>query len=292
MELFQLRYFTSVARTGSFSEAARLCHVSQPSLSAQIRLLEEDLGRKLFERSVKGATLTPAGRRLLRTAEQMRRQELDLRGDLRRETHLEPARLSLAVQPMLAAAVLPRALQACLKEDPDLIVAVRERHQGACLDAVVQGEVEGALVALPPDLPAPLVSRPLFTSRMMAVLPRRHRLARAARLRGSDLRDQPLLVLSGPLALEDFWGRGRRQHADDRLVCATDQALTALELCAHGLGIALVPDLLSAQASRLGLAAVPLLGPRVAFKCGLVQRSAAPPSPAWARLAVSLERMR
>ena len=65
MELHQLRYFVATAEAGSFSKGARACHVAQPSLSQQVRKLEDGLGVRLFDRVGRGAVLTEAGLALL-----------------------------------------------------------------------------------------------------------------------------------------------------------------------------------------------------------------------------------
>jgi DNA-binding transcriptional LysR family regulator len=70
MELRHLRYFTTIAQTQSFSEAARLLHIAQPPLSAQIRALEDELGFKLFNRSSRGVTLTKEGQSFLPRAQE------------------------------------------------------------------------------------------------------------------------------------------------------------------------------------------------------------------------------
>src|SRR5260370_15153283 len=71
MELYQIRHFAAVAQTGSFTKAAIRAAVSQPALSTSIAKLEEELGVKLFHRSPKAVTLTPAGRRFHMTAQEV-----------------------------------------------------------------------------------------------------------------------------------------------------------------------------------------------------------------------------
>lgn len=76
MEIHQLRYFLAVAQTGSFTAAAKACHVSQPSLSAQVAKLEAELGGPLIERSRQGARLTKRGELFRgRAAEALRQLE-------------------------------------------------------------------------------------------------------------------------------------------------------------------------------------------------------------------------
>src|SRR6188474_2356395 len=87
MEIHQLRYMAAVARTGNFSRAAKLCNVSQPSLSQQIQKLERELGERLFERHRTRTRLTACGERFLPRAERIlheleeaRREAEDLHG--------------------------------------------------------------------------------------------------------------------------------------------------------------------------------------------------------------------
>ena len=93
MELYQIRHFAAVAETGSFTKAAVRAAVSQPALSASIAKLEEELGVKLFHRSPKSVTLTPAGRRFHMTAQEVLSSCNKVKAELRASVADRPLRI-------------------------------------------------------------------------------------------------------------------------------------------------------------------------------------------------------
>ena len=126
MELHQLRYFLAVARTKNFSRGAEQCHVAQPSLSQQIMKLEDELGERLFERTKREVSLTPAGD-LLRVHAERVLQEVELARDGVREFRgLVRGRVVLGVLPTVAPYFLPQRLRAFSSRFPAVEVVVPE----------------------------------------------------------------------------------------------------------------------------------------------------------------------
>src|SRR6201981_2950657 len=107
MELHQLRYFCAVAETGSFSRAAEQSHVSQPSLSQQIRKLEDELGARLFDRLGRSVRLTAIGQTFLPRAPPVLRALEDARGDLAQQENSMRGTISVGVIPTVAPYLLP-----------------------------------------------------------------------------------------------------------------------------------------------------------------------------------------
>jgi DNA-binding transcriptional LysR family regulator len=95
MELYQIRHFAAVSKTGSFTKAAIGAAVSQPALSASIAKLEEELGVKLFHRSPKSVTLTPAGRRFHMTAQEVLGACNKVKAELRGSVADRPLRIGI-----------------------------------------------------------------------------------------------------------------------------------------------------------------------------------------------------
>ena len=126
MELHQLRYVVAVARSGNFSRAAEQCHVAQPSLSQQIKKLEDELGQRLFDRMKRGAKLTTHGElflrravRILEEADAARREANDAKG-------LLGGTLTVGVLPTIAPYLLPDLLVSFTKSFPSVEVVVHE----------------------------------------------------------------------------------------------------------------------------------------------------------------------
>ena len=117
MELYQIRHFAAVAQTGSFTKGATRAAVSQPALSASIAKLEEELGVKLFHRSPKLVTLTPAGRRFHLTAQEVLGSCNKVKAELRASVADRPLRIGvLRTLPSAQLARLIETLQGDLPE--------------------------------------------------------------------------------------------------------------------------------------------------------------------------------
>src|SRR5438309_2064675 len=149
MELHQLRYFLAVAHCRSFTKAAEREHVAQPSLSQQIRKLEDDLGARLFNRLGRKITLTTFGehfqnhaRRVLAELEGARHEVAALIG-LRRGT------VSVGAIPTVAPYLLPKALTAFAKACPGVTVAVHEDLTNSLLKQRTGGGLDLAVFSLP-----------------------------------------------------------------------------------------------------------------------------------------------
>src|SRR5262245_21996542 len=148
MELHQLRYFVAVAHAGNFSRAAERCHVSQPSLSQQILKLERRLGQPLFSRLGRRAVLTDAGRMLLDRALSVLATVDDAERRLRAGDQAQSGRLAIGAIPTIAPYLLPPNLQEFGKRCPRVELIVREDVTSELVSAVVEGELDLALVAL------------------------------------------------------------------------------------------------------------------------------------------------
>src|SRR5579884_2149526 len=115
MEMHQLRYMVAVARTGNFSRAAEQCHVSQPSLSQQIRKLEEELGERLFDRMKRRVQLTAHGESFLRRAVRVLEEVEAAKREAAEAQKLVRGALALGVLPTLAPYLLPEVMAAFAK---------------------------------------------------------------------------------------------------------------------------------------------------------------------------------
>lgn len=194
MEMHQLRYFLAVAQSGSFTAAARVCHVSQPSLSAQIAKLETELGGSLFERSRTGARLTSRGA-LFRphAAESLQRLEigkkqLDELSGLRRGT------VSFGCLPTTGAFLLPPLLLAFGRRHPEIQVQLQEGSSPVLAQALRNFEVELAILdeaGMGPDI----AGRRLFSEPLLLAVPPSHRLASRDSVSLDALADEPLILM-------------------------------------------------------------------------------------------------
>ncbi len=143
--LRQLRYLVALAETGRFGDAARMCNVSQPALSAQIATLEADLGAVLVERRSSGIALTPAGRETVRRARQLLRDAQDLKDAVRSSDKQLTGTLRLGVLPSIGAYLLPIATTELHRRYPALRLHVQEDDTRSLTRGLVEGRLDCTL---------------------------------------------------------------------------------------------------------------------------------------------------
>jgi LysR family transcriptional regulator, nitrogen assimilation regulatory protein len=164
LELRELRYFHSVARTGNFGRAARELNIGQPNISHQVQKLEQELGTQLLIRHGRGVTLTQAGSCLM--------ERLDVILGLL-STPLEPAAapertigtITVALPPEPAPLLVPRLLEACRQRWPHVTLAIREGTSASLEEWVLDRRVDIALLQDPPAL-EDLTIEPVVTERL------------------------------------------------------------------------------------------------------------------------------
>src|SRR5580658_1139749 len=149
MELHQLKYFCAIADTGSFSQAARQAHVSQPALSQQIAKLEDELGTRLFDRLGRSVRLTELGRTFLPRARAVLHDLESARSDIVEKKTSITGLISVGVIPTIAPYFLPAILATFSRKWPQAHVTVTEEITPLLLDKLRAGSIDIAIVALP-----------------------------------------------------------------------------------------------------------------------------------------------
>lgn len=272
MNLRDLRYLLAVAEHGHFGRAARACGISQPTLSVQIRKLEEALGTALFERGRRGVVPTQACRLLLpyaRAAVSAAEAMLEVAENFRDPLS---GRFRLGIIPTLAPYLLPLVFAPLRASLPALEVEPWEDQTSALLAQLRAHELDAALLATEPD-GADLNSVPLFAEPFLAALPPDHRLAcrpsvAEAELApdilvladGHCLRDQ-VLTACGHRAGEAGAGAGSTQGPAAGALGGALRAAslpTLLNMVAAGYGTTLLPGLAAGAAQDAGIVLRPL----------------------------------
>jgi LysR family hydrogen peroxide-inducible transcriptional activator len=271
MELHQLRYFVAVAQAGNFSRAAEHCHVSQPSLSQQILKLERRLGQPLFSRLGRRAVLTDAGRMLLERAMAILANVDDAERRLRAGDQIHTGRLAIGAIPTIAPYLLPPVLQSFVRHCPRVELIVREDVTSHLVSAVVEGELDLAIVALPVS-DEHLQAEPLFSEPLLLALPPGHELAKRRRITVQDLAGRRFILLGEMHCLgEQVLSFCRANECQPQIACRSAQIATIQSLIALGQGVSILPEM-ARSADRTGkLVYRPLTGPElrrtIAFIC-------------------------
>jgi len=255
MELHQLRYFLAIVDRGGFGRAARHCRVTQPTLSQQVRKLEESLGHRLFDRLGRRVELTEAGRALLPRARRIVAEADEVRGSLERDLLAGATRLAVGAIPTIAPYLLPPHLRALHRRFPDCELTVREDLTERLVEAVVEGELDLAITSTPIEhdlAEVEVVGR----EQLLVALPPGGGVGRrdGGAVSISDLRDAPTVVLHDVHCLgRQIQGFCTARRVRPRVTCRGSQLSTVLGLVGLGMGCSLVPEMCArAQPQRQG----------------------------------------
>jgi len=277
MNLRDLRYLLAVVEHEHFGRAAEACGIRQPTLSVQIRRLEELLGVELFERTNKTVVPTAACEQLIghvRAAVAEMGAVIDIGRSLR-----DPlaGRLRLGVIATLAPFLLPLIFGPLRQALPGLELEPWEDQTASLLKRLRNHELDAALLAtdvLEPDL----LSQVLFCEPFIAALPPDHRLAGLAAVAETDLADD-ILVLADGHCLRDQVLAACRQHGTHNSAMQATSLMTLLNMVAAGYGTTLIPGLAAGVAQDMGIALRPLAAPagrtvRLVWRARFARRAA------------------
>ena len=237
MDLMRLQYFVAVAEAGSFSRAAAALHMSQPALSRQVLLLEEEVGQRLLERTGRGAQPTESGLALLGHARAIFDLAQRARVDMQ-ERQLSPrGRLTVGLPPRVAHVLTADLVERFHGQFPEAAITVVEGLSIRLREWLLAGRVDVAIVFDPPHSPQlqqdTLVREPLVLISVQA-LPSRMRLA--------DVVQRPLVMPSGPHALRQLLEQQTQPRGLPlKLVAEVDSIQTVLSLVARGVADTVLP---------------------------------------------------
>ncbi len=247
MNLRDLRYLTAVAEHKHFGRAAEACFVSQPTLSTQLKKLEETLGVTLIERTNRQVMLSPAGEQIVAQAERVLREVNTLTAMAEQFRDPMGGDFRLGIIPTVAPYLLPKILGPLKKAFPNLRLQLHEGQTAQITRMLKQGDLDAVLLALPLQ-EENVCEEPLFDEPFLFAAAKSHPKAKQKSVTLDDLEDEVVLLL------ED--GHCLRDQALD--VCNTHKAVesanfrgtsleTVRQMVAAGAGITLMPQLASQQ---------------------------------------------
>jgi DNA-binding transcriptional LysR family regulator len=269
-DLGDLRAFVAVAELGRFGAAARAIHISQPALSRRIEKLEEALGVRLLDRTTRRVQLTALGHTFGNKArallDELERSVLEVAEG----TNRRRGEVTVACIASLAPYLLPPVLVQYRQRFPGIFVRIIDDDAKNVLAAVVNREADFGIDI--EGLHDPRIDfRPIYHERFVAVVDRKHGLADRRSVTWSELKGQRLMAIDK--------SNVNRLLLDSALVLATNDLELAYEtrtsstligLVEAGLGIAILPELTVTAKKHGGLIPIPLTGPVVRRRIGLI----------------------
>src|SRR6202142_3325418 len=197
MELRHLRYFIAVADAGSLTVAAqRMLHTSQPSLSRQIRDLEDEVGAQLLTRRARGIELTPAGRAFLEHARAVIAQVEGATEAARKVAHPAKTCFSMGFLTGHELTWIPEALRILRDELPNIDVMISSQYSPLLAEGLSKGKIDVAFLRKERAMPD-LAFRLLVKEPLMVILPSDHHLAALKAISPRDLEGETFVIVSG-----------------------------------------------------------------------------------------------
>lgn len=274
LKLKDLRYLVAVAEQRHFGRAAARCFVSQPTLSAQLKKLEDNLGVQLIERAPNNVSLTEAGEQVVARARRIIEASDEVVALAASQREPLAGRLRVALLPTIGPYLLPHVMRAVRKALPRLELRLYEYQTAPLLAKLHGGELDLGILALPVEL-AGLESRELYREAFVVALPEKHPLAAREALRVTDLEGEKLLLLEEGHCLRDqaLEVCSRAGIADSEDFRGTSLE-TLRQMVAAGAGVTLLPELASrgAYGGARGVAIRPFVRPAPLRQIGAVWR--------------------
>jgi LysR family hydrogen peroxide-inducible transcriptional activator len=243
MNLRDLHYITTLAETRHFGRAAEQCNVSQPTLSMQVKKLEEYLGVAIFERASREVLVTPAGEKIIAHAHSILRDADAIKDIARTAQDAYAGDFRLGAFPTLAPYYLPQLMPVLSKKLPRLKLWLVEEKTEILLSRLKSGALDAAFIALPIH-DAELNYAPLFDDPFYLAVHKAHAFASRTYVHQDDIRREPLLLLEDghclrSQALDVCNVVGAVEHQEFRATSLE----TLRQMVASGVGVTLMPEL-------------------------------------------------
>ncbi|MFM0166698.1 LysR family transcriptional regulator [Paraburkholderia sediminicola] len=236
--------FLAVAEEQHFGRAARRLDMSQPPLTEQIQALEQALKVKLFERSRRGAQLTPVGAAILpavrKFAEQLERLEFSVREAVAGRSGV----LTIGAISSAMLDVLPPLVERLKSEYPQLTISVKEIDSAEAVPALEAGDIDLAFARLEGELGGTIQSLPLAQDRLAVAMPRNHAMANVPRIRLAALAEEGFVMFSrqvSPVYFDSLVASCRSNGFSPRILHEVRSVASQVAFVGCGQGIALVP---------------------------------------------------
>lgn len=236
MDLKQLRYFVTVAEEGTISAAAKKLYMSQPPLSTQMKLLEQEIGCPLFERGQKHIRLTETGKVLYDRAQNLLRMEASMRQDIEACSRMEKDTVRLGVVSSVICTHAGDWISGFIAENSSVRFELTEANTYSLLEKLRADIIHAALVRTP-FAESELEVHGLLREKMTAVCPKG---SFSGSMSLAELSTQPLILYRRweSIIRDTFSSMGLELHC----VCICDDARTVVGMAERSVGCAIVPQ--------------------------------------------------
>lgn len=272
MNIQSIKYLAALAKYSHFGKAAKMCFVSQPTLSMQIKKLEDRLGVQLLERNNKSVRLTEVGTLIAEHARNILRETEAIKEHAQAAKDPYSGQLKIGVIPTIGPYFLPILFPQLTASFPRLTCYLTELHTYPLLEELKQGHLDVAILAWPLPVEEPqLTGAAFFEEEFFLAVPKGHAWAERKTIPIADLADQNLLLLNEDHCLrEQTLAVCQQANAHEMENFRATSLETLRHMVASGVGITLIPKL--ARRPGDGLAYIPFAGVKPSRTLALVWR--------------------
>ena len=251
MNTTQLKYFHTVATFHSVSEAAAYLHISQPSLSATIKELENEFGVFLFLRHHRGMTLTPEGEILFRLSGDIL-ERMEQAEERMRDLGNGKKRLRLGVPPMIGSLILPKIYRDFVPREPEISLEITEGGRRELMEKLKEDQVDMMFLPHSDPIDPSYSTLKLAEIPIVCCVPKNSPIATLSSVRPSDLIDVPLVLFENSFfQTEKIKKWFSDSNVTPQIILQTEQLSTMLSVLAGGIATGFVFSPLVAQESNL-----------------------------------------
>jgi len=262
MNIRDLKYIVAVAEYRNFSKASEICFISQPTLSMQIKKLEEYLDIKIFERDNKKVLLTADGSKIIEKAKIILSEVDNIKKFSKSVKSPYAGELIIGVIPTIAPYLLPRIIEKINKQYPNLKIFLKEGTTDNLLKDIKNGKIDVMIQALPMDL-GDLKTEVIYKEEFFVAVPKNHEWAERKIIKKNELNDKYILLLEKEHCLR---GHILQQlcnlsNNNDKIDFKATSLETLRYMVMSGLGITVIPKLAINESDR-NIVYIPFTDPK------------------------------
>ena len=273
MNIRQLECFLEIVRQSSFSKAASILHVSQPSISEMIKNLEDEIGTPLLYRGARRLELTDVGQAVLEQSQQIVSLFNNLAGHVRESPLIQKGKIRIGIPPITASTIFPRILGEFKSRNPHIELQLHEFGSKKIRQGVNEGTLDIGIVCTLPDRSDDFEVFPFVEDPLCIIVHPEHHLAKAASVDFDDLAKEGFVLYSEDFSLHDqILNRCKLAGFRPVIICETSQRELMIQMVEAKLGIALLPGKICAELDPRTVVSVPLAEPQIFLQLAIIWR--------------------
>lgn len=276
VDLQQLKYVVALGQELNFQRASHRVHVTQPTLSQQLKKLEDEMGIPLFERTSHQVSFTEAGEKFFKCCTDVLSRLEEGLDEIRDDRGTLQGILKVAAIPTISPYLMPQVLKEVRKKAPDLTIELYEMITPNLIEALKQGKIDLGIISLPID-ESSIVAKRIGKEKFVLACAKEHPLAKKKKVALKDLKKERLLILQeGHCFSEQALEFCKKSRKDAGVVFQGNSLTSVLNLAAIGEGVTFVPEMAYQKEGHANLKFIHFSAPSPEREIAMVWRVSTP----------------